>query len=196
MISRACQHWSVQDCVKTAAIWSTDSPTKEDHDVLEKLVTLAARVDPESALAQISQFPEQVRSTLLNQAILQIPATETNRRTELLRQLPAEQWDWSIGISLGYHAHEYASLVAEMNLHQTNDALGGFTDRWGRTHPEAAAAWLTTLQNPDAATKAAASLAQSWLSYDPDAASAWVDSLPQGTVRDTANKTRENFFSK
>ncbi len=196
LISRESGHWSAEDCLAVAAIWASDASAPDDDSILEKLATRAAQANPETALTQLPHFPGQMRGVLLAKIIANIPASDIARRTELLRQLPQDQWTSEIGQALGQHASDYASFIAEVPVDPSKGALDSFASQWGEEHPEAAAAWLNSLPNRESAASAAAGLATSWFRYDPDAAIAWAESLPSGAVRDVAMKKKEEYVTK
>jgi hypothetical protein len=181
-----CFHWPADYCLEAARQWMNDYRVTENDETLRKLAERAVRNDPQKALSSLGDFPVAIQAELRYEIILRLPASEHERRLELLEQLPLQFWNNSLGESLGRKGEEYAGIVAALPPEKSENLLAGFTRSWAETEPEMVASWLQTLPAPAAYAGSASILADQWFVVDADAASAWLDSLPRDSVRDAA----------
>jgi len=178
--------WSAEDCFEAAARWAGETRATDEDATLRQLATRAARHDPEQAFSMLESFPEQARSYLLGEIIKRLPPSDTERRIELLGQLPVAMWDREMGETLGRSGANYAPIIAALSTGPSADVLDAFTRQWGEQDPEAVVDWLESLPDTAQQQTAARGLAAGWVQYDIDATAAWADALPDGIVRDAA----------
>lgn len=129
----------------------------------ESAATLArawARRDPAQALAWVKTLPEEARGSAVDAVISSMAASD-----------PRQALQAALGLGQSYEQAE---------------ALRPLAQEWARQNPEAASAWVTTLEDPASQSQAAQGLVTAWMTQDAQAASVWVAGLPAGRTRDVA----------
>ena len=178
--------WSAEACLAAAGLWAAELDGKRDEPTFKQLAARAVHMNPEQVSAALDPLPESARGAFAGELIKQLPATEPDSRIDLFSDLTVAQWDDDLGKSLGGNAVAFAPASAALPAATTLGARNAFMQLWGEQDPEAAARWLDSLPNMDAAFDAdraqtgvcggggAIMYAIEWAGEAPEAMFAWL----------------------
>jgi hypothetical protein len=174
--------WSVEDCLMALRLRgvATDDPSAN------AFIRRAALADPAFTVAALPEMPEEFRSVFIHTLFSALPHQETALRTSLLRQLPPEEWNHSLVVSLRGEEVTYAPVLAAFPPESNGQIRAAFASQWAGSDPAAAAAWVASLPFQEEVLLEAGAVVDTWVQLDETEASAWVASLPSGAPRDDA----------
>lgn len=181
--------WARQD-PSAAMAWAA-SLTTDKGSAMTSVISEIAKTDPRKAADMIKQMDAGDQANAYRSVAAQYGALDFAEAQSWVRTLPADDQAAALASAIGGLANSDPAAAAKQALLMPDgDAkdrlVGNVVSALARTDPQAAAEFVSKQESENAQRDGMRNLMPTWANENPAAALKYAQSLPEGTVRDSA----------